>query len=139
MARKNNIKIEQDMFNALQPFLEGKISGALYLPDCRPLDSKLEDAVITVADTSAEQIQEGRARLNIYVPDIDNNTGSLVPDIGRLDEIAGLDEALIAVLNASDTDYQFGLFQATKSIAEHGTKQHFVNINIEFSHITFNS
>lgn len=137
MARKNTITIEHDIWTALAPMFEGKISGSLYPSDCRPLDSRLEDAVIAVSTTSAEQIQEGRARLNIYVSDIDNNSGRLVPDTLRLEELAALDEDVVATLNAADSDYEFDLFQATAVIADPEIKQHFVNINLEFRLITF--
>lgn len=139
MARKTTLTIEQEIFNVLEPLFAGKISGSLYPSDCRPLDSGLEDAVIMVSSASAEQIQEGRARLNIYVPDIDNNSGRLVPDKSRLEELAMLDEEIVEALNAADTDYYFDLFQATASIADPNIKQHFVNINLEFKYITFNS
>ena len=139
MARKNTITIEQEILAALEPLFAGRISGNIYPSDCRPLDSKLEDAIITVSSASAEQIQEGRARLNIYVPDINNNSGRLVPDKERLEELALLDEEVVAVLNEANTDYFFDLFQATASIADPDIKQHFVNINLEFKYITFNS
>ena len=139
MARKNTITIEQEILAALEPLFAGRISGNIYPSDCRPLDSKLEDAIITVSSASAEQIQEGRARLNIYVPDINNNSGRLVPDKERLEELALLDEEVVAVLNEANTDYYFDLFQATASIADPDIKQHFVNINLEFKYITFNS
>lgn len=137
MARKNTITIEQEMVAALGPFLSDIVSGSVYPSDCRPLNSKLEDAIIAVSSASAEQIQEGRARLNIYVPDIDNNSGRLVPDKERLEELAALDEEVVAVLNASNSDYEFDLFQATAAIADPDIKQHFVNINLEFKYITF--
>lgn len=123
----------------LEPLFAGRITGSIYPSDCRPLNSQLEDAIITVSSASAEQIQEGRARLNIYVPDIDNNSGRLVPDKERLEELAALDEEVVAYLNDADTDYDFDLFQATASIAAPDIKQHFVNINLEFKYVTFNS
>lgn len=139
MARKTALAIEQDVFNVLEPFFVGKVTGNLYPSDCRPLNSRLEDAVITVSSASAKQIQEGRVRLNIYVPDIDNNSGRLVPDKERLEEIAAYDEDIVKLLNEADTDYLWDLFQATASIADPDIKQHFININLEFKYVTFNS
>lgn len=137
MARVSTIRIEQHIYDALAPFFVGKLSGTLYQSDCRPLDSKLEDAVITVSNASADQVQEGRARLNIFIPDIDNNSGRLVPNKTRLDEIASLDEEIVSLLNEANTDYSFDLFQATATIAEPNTNEHFVNINLSFKRITF--
>ena len=138
MARKTTSQIEQAIYDALELFFEGKISGMLYKSGCRPLDSRLEDAVISVGSTSAEQIQTGRAKLNIYVSDIDNNSGSLVPDKERLTEFSLLTEDVLKILNESDTDYLFDLSGATETIAEPDINQHFVNINLEFDCITFN-
>ncbi len=138
MARKSTVRIEQEMYNALETFFYGRISGHFYPSDCRPADSKVEDAVLTVSNASADQVQEGRARINIFVPDVDNGSGRPVPDKGRLEELSSLDELIIETLNAADTDYEFDLFQATGTINAEDIKQHFVNINIEFKLVTFN-
>lgn len=135
--RKGTLTIEQEMYPVLEVFLDGKIAGSLYPRDCRPVDSELEDAVITVSNATAEQIQEGRARLNIYVPDIDNGSGNPAPDIERLEELSLLDEDIVSALNEADLEYEFDLFQATDTIAVPDVNQHFVNINLEFKRITF--
>lgn len=119
-------------------FFDGKISGCFYPSDCRPADSKVEDAVLTVSNATADQIQEGRARINIFVPDIDSGLGRPVPDKGRIDELSTLDEEIIETLNNADTDYSFDLFKATETINAEDIRQHFVNINIEFKYVTFN-
>lgn len=137
MARKTEIEIEEMVYNALEPFFVGKISGSLYKSGIRPLDSNLEDAVILVGNTNAEQIQTGRARIHIYVQDIDNGSGRLVPDKDRLTELSGITDEVITVLNGADLDYSFGLAQATGTLAEPEIKQHFVNISMEFDCITF--
>lgn len=138
MARKATSRIEQEMYDALEHFFDGKISGCFYPSDCRPADSKVEDAVLTVSNATADQIQEGRARINIFVPDIDSGLGRPVPDKGRIDELSTLDEEIIETLNNADTDYSFDLFKATETINAEDIRQHFVNINIEFKYVTFN-
>jgi hypothetical protein len=138
MARKATSRIEQDMYDALEHFFEGKISGEFYPSDCRPADSEVEDAVLTVSNATAEQIQDGIARINIYVPDLDNGSGRPVPDKNRLIAISELDEQIIDVLNKADTDYEFDLAKSTETINAEAIKQHFVNITIEFNHVTFN-
>lgn len=126
------------MYDALEHFFEGKISGEFYPSDCRPADSEVEDAVLTVSNATAEQIQDGIARINIYVPDLDNGSGRPVPDKNRLIAISELDEQIIDVLNKADTDYEFDLAKSTETINAEAIKQHFVNITIEFNHVTFN-
>ena len=97
-----------------------------------------EDAVLTVSNATAEQIQDGIARINIYVPDLDNGSGRPVPDKERLIALSELDEQIIDVLNGADTDYEFDLAKGTETINAEAIKQHFVNITIEFNHVTFN-
>lgn len=126
------------MYDALEHFFDGKISGAFYPSDCRPADSVVEDAVLTVSNATAEQVQDGVARVNIYVPDLDNGSGRPVPDKDRLTALSELDEQIIDVLNGADTDYEFDLAKATETINAEEIKQHFVNITIEFNHVTFN-
>lgn len=138
MARKATSRIEQEMYDALEHFFEGKISGKFYPSDCRPADSAVEDAVLTVSNATAEQIQDGIARINIFVPDLDNGSGRPVPDKDRLITLSELDEQIIDVLNEADTDYEFDLAKGTETINAEAIKQHFVNITIEFNHVTFN-
>lgn len=126
------------MYDALEHFFDRKLSGAFYPSDCRPADSEVEDAVLTVSNATAEQIQDGIARINIYVPDLDNGSGRPVPNKDRLAELSDLDEQIIDVLNEADTDYEFDLSKATETINAEDIKQHFVNITIEFKYITFN-
>lgn len=137
MAKKSTALIEQEMYEALEELVTGKVGGGFYQSDCRPAGSKAEDAVLTVSFASASQIQEGRAKLNIYVPDIDNGSGRMVPDKARLQELSAIDEEVIDTLNDADTDYSYYLSQATHTVAEPDIQQHFVNINIGFSRITF--
>ena len=138
MARKATSRIEQEMYDALEHFFEGKISGKFYPSDCRPADSAVEDAVLTVSNATAEQIQDGIARINIFVPDLDNGSGRPVPDKDRLITLSELDEQIIDVLNKADTDYEFDLAKGTETINAEAINQHFVNITIEFYHVTFN-
>lgn len=138
MAIKGTPQIEQDIYDTLEAFFSGRIGGSLYLEDCRPLDSKLEDAVIAVSTAGAGQIQEGKAKINIYVPDIDNGSGHPVPYKDRIQEVSEFAEPIIEALNDFDTDYEFKLDRAAKVYVNHENKQHFVNISIQFNRITFN-
>ena len=137
MATKGTPIIEQEIYEALEELITGIISGGFYQSGCRPANSKMEDAVLGVTYASPDQIQEGRAKLNIYVSDIDNGAGRPVPDKTRIQELSRMDEEIIETLNQADTDYLFYLSQATHTMADQGTNQHFVNINIGFKHQTF--
>ena len=137
MATKGTPEIEQDIYDALETFFSTSIGGSLYEEDCRPLDSKAEDAVIIVSAAGAEQIQEGKAKINIYVPDIDNGSGHPVPDKDRAQEISKLEDAIVQTLNDADTGYLFGIDKAAQVFVNRDNKQHFVSISLTFQRITF--
>lgn len=134
---QTNEDIEQFVYDALAPLFSkeqgaGVITGDLYPEDCRPLDSKLEDAVIAVADGDPAQIQTGRVRVNIYVADIDCGFGRKVKDKDRCQFIASLDKEIVRLLNAADSQYLWRLFRTTATIADPDIEQHFVNVNLAF-------
>ena len=131
MAR-GTTQIELEMYAALEELMGGMITGTFYPSDLRPLDANTEDAVLTVSNVTAAQIQEGRARLNIYVPDIDNGGTRLVPDKARLMELEKMTDKVVETLNEADTAYIFDLFQATATIAVPWKSEHFLNIGIHF-------
>lgn len=125
------------MYAALEELMGQTIKGTFYPSEVRPLEATTEDAVLTVSNATADQIQEGRARLNIYVPDIDIGGASLVPDKARLMELEAITEKVVEKLNEADTAYYFDLFQATATIAVPERNEHFVNIGIHFRLATF--
>ncbi len=137
MARKGLTQIELEMYSALEELMGNTIKGTFYPSEVRPLEATTEDAVLTVSSATADQIQEGRARLNIYVPDINIGGESLVPDKARLMELEGITELVVEKLNEADTAYTFDLFQATATVAVPGKSEHFVNIGIHFRLATF--
>lgn len=136
--KKGTSQIEQEIFNVLESFFSGVIGGTVYMQGCRPLDAETEDVVIAVTSGTADQIQTGRARVNIYVADIDNNSGTLVPDKERIQELEKFDSAVVVALNTVlFEEYEFYLFEMTDTVKAEGINQHFVNIKLEFERITF--
>lgn len=126
------------MYNALVDVFPGIIGGTLYKEGTRPIDATTEDAVIVVSGGDAEQVQTGRAHINIYVPDIDNGSGNLVVDKDRLTELSDCDETIVEALNnALFAEYTFRLYKMTDTFAEADINQHFANVNLEFERITF--
>lgn len=138
MGKKNALKIEDDIYKALVDVFSGIISGTFYKEGTRPIDATTEDAVIIVSGGDAEQVQTGRAHINIYVTDFDNDSGNLVEDKERLTELSGYDETIVEVLNNTlFEEYSFRLYKMTDTFSEPDMKQHFVNVNLEFERITF--
>lgn len=134
---KTTIEIASDIYPIVAEYFADKISGAVYYENCRPLDSTLEDAVVIVPNVSAEQIQLGKAKINVFIPDVDCGSGRYVPDIARIEEVSSHDEAIVTKLNDTNSDYLFELSASTTFLKADGIEQHFVNINIELKRITF--
>lgn len=138
MAKKSALRIEKDIYEVLVNALSGIIGGTVFKEGCRPLDASTEDAVIIVSGGDVEQIQTGRAHINIYVPDIDNGNGNLVEDKERLTELSDHDTTIIEALNEYlFEEYSFRLYSMTETFSEPDIHQHFVNVNLEFERITF--
>lgn len=132
---KSELEIEQDVYDLLKDELKQIISGEVYKSGCRPTDAMTEDAVIKVSDASADQVQLGHVLVNVYVPDINGQ-----PDKLRLTNLSKQHENLCEILNEVTTDeYSFYPGKAAKAFEEPDIHQHFVNFNIEFQRITFNS
>ena len=130
-----------EMFNALEALMSKLIQGNFYPGSSvqRPDTATTEDAVLTVSSADAGQIEQGIARLNIFVPDIDCGMPTKVGNTGRLDQLAAADEEVVETLNGSDTDYLFALKQATQVLSVPGISEHFVNITLRFNLVTFNN
>ena len=142
MGQRNNMKkgkaqIEHEIYTALAGFIRERIAGGFYRSETRPRDSKEEDAVIVAGTPSGEQLQKGRVRILLFVPDIDNGTGTHVPDIQRLQELEELAEKIIDTLHEGLPDYSFEFLTApdTGSVSE--SREHFVNINLQYLRKTF--
>lgn len=134
---KGTESIEMDIFKAIASTIEGEVSGGVYFEGDRPTDSMLEDVCIACSTASAEQVQQGVAKVNIYVRDIDNGTGHLVKNKGRLLELGPIAELIVSLLNGADTDYAWSLSPAPQTIIQEATQEHFLNINLNFKLINF--
>ena len=138
MRIRSTIRIEQEMFRSLEDLMGKTIKGNFFLSGMRPDNAETEDAVLTVSFADAGQFEQGKARLNIFVPNIDCGFPSKVADKARLEQLASVDESVIDTLNEADTDYLFELAQATQTFQVQGKDESFVNITIAFKLVTFN-
>lgn len=137
MTTRSTIRIEQEMFKTLEDLMKKTIKGDFFLSGMRPDNALTEDAVLTVSFADAGQIEQGKARLNIFVPNIDCGYPSKVADKARLDQLASADQSVVETLNEADTDYLFELAQATQTFSVEGKEEHFVNITMAFKLVTF--
>lgn len=129
---KGTESIEMDIFKAIASTIEEEVSGGVYFEGDRPTDSMLEDVCIACSTASAEQVQQGMAKVNIYVRDIDNGVGHLVKNKERLLELEPMAEKVVSLLNEADTDYSWELSPAPQTIRQEATQEHFLNINLFF-------
>lgn len=133
---KSEAQIEKDVYDLLVDYLKTIITGNVYKSGCRPVDAVTEDAVISVSNASADQIQVGHVYVNIYVPDVDNGNG-YVPDKVRITELSAVHEDLCDYMTSvSNDEYLFTPGRAAQSIEEPDIRQHFVSMDIRFERIT---
>lgn len=138
MAVKGTTAIELEMYAALEGLMGQTIRGTFYPSGTRPDTATTEDAVLAVSNASGNQIEDGRARINIYVPGIDNGGERLVADKGRCAQLEGMGEEIVRTLNAADTSYLFEFLQAPATIQVPGKDEWFINIALKFKYTTFN-
>lgn len=111
--------------------LSAEITGIVNKQN-RPQNSKKEDCVINMLGISNQQLQEGVANVNIYVPNLiitsSGTQDSSQPDWRRLKQLA-----LIAVdlLNDCWTDDFHFTIQNQSIIKDDESDSHFVNLRLE--------
>ena len=134
---KTALDIEQDVYDVAKVYFAGIVGGTVYKDGCRPLDSENEDVVVYVSNADAKQIQAGDVYVNVFVPDIPNETGCKVPDKGRMQYLASMDKGFVSELNDTYLDYEYSLGSATQFVRVYNAEQHFVSMKISFRRITF--
>lgn len=140
---KTGSEIEQDFYDIIKNSpIASAIKGKVYVDGSRPINSKIEDAVVAFVAGMDAQIQTGAVNVNIYVPDIDNGSGILVKAGERCNELEKIANQAIRALKPGDyLIYLLNTIKTTKvqetdSTAE-GISQHCINIKIGFDLKTF--
>lgn len=117
--------------------LEGAVKGALYKkPELRPANRVNEDIVLNFVSGDAEQIQEGVANVNVFVPDIDAGLGIPVCNTTRCRELEAVAAEWAESLRESD-GYYFELDEIIETLRYEDNKQHLLNIRLKFNFVTF--
>lgn len=116
--------------------LKAAVTGNLYKSGLRPLNRVAEDIVINFVSGTAGQIQEGVANVNVFVPDLDSGSGSLVCNTARCRELESAANTWVDGLSDSD-GYRFELDSMIETMQYEDDKQHFLNIRLKFYYITF--
>lgn len=134
--RKTGAEIENDVYNAIAASsIKTLISGSIYKAGLRPINSVKEDAIVSFMTGLDGQIQKGVVNVNIYVPNLNSNTGIAVKNTARCTVI---EKALAAfvVSNHVGIEYLFELGAMIQTFEAPEIKQHFINCKIKFSRIT---
>lgn len=136
MGRKTGGEIEADIYAIINgSSLKTTIAGSIYKSGMRPINAKSEDAVISFLTGQDNQIQTGVVNINIYIPDIDNNTAQPVKNASRANVLEAALNALIQGL--TPTEYRFKLDSTIQTFQAEGTRQHFINARLKFELATF--
>lgn len=132
--KKTGSEIEQDVFDIIgASILVDEINGNIYKEGLRPLGSKKEDALVLFMTGIDGQEQSGVVNVNVYIPDIDNNSGTLVKNTLRCREIERTCQNAINAIVSSEYDFTLG--SIIKTYPENEINQHFVNVRLEFRRI----
>ena len=134
--RKTASEIEDDVFALINASaLKTAITGTIYREGMRPLNAKTEDAVISFLTGLDGQIQTGVVTLNIYTPDIDNGTGTMVKNVARCRVLEILVNSIIQ--GSVPGMYRFKLGAIVQTYQADQINQHFINAKIKFQLATF--
>jgi hypothetical protein len=134
---KTGKQIQSDVLALLKSStLPSIISGKVYRKDCRPRDSKAEDAIVIFTTGLPGQIQTGVVTINIYCPDIDPyENGVLVEDGQRCETLEKAAADWVNSLTAAVSNYKFKLQQTIYTEEEPEIQQHFIVVKLQYEYI----
>lgn len=132
---KTEMQIERDFYSFVKNSDLGKaIKGKVYRPEMRPANATTEDLIVKFLAGLDEQVQTGVVIFNLYVPDIPQADGRMVPDKNR---IGKLEELLLAfVETAGGTEYWLETDTTPTTMRNEEIEQHFIYARIKFNRIT---
>ena len=115
-------------YAALEGMMAWLLRGSFYAhPDDRHDDAATKDAVISVTALDAAQVQRGRLRVTVFVPDMDNSGATLVADGQRLADVAAaLTRLAVRTLGENMPDWGFTLAEAPHAGRVSGREEHYV-------------
>ncbi len=120
--------------------LASSITGKIYKDQERPLNSTTEDVVINTLGINNLQLQQSVVNVNVFVPNLAQNYGELqnqaMPNFPRLKALAAI--AITALKNTWSGDYNFDV-QQQLLIQDPDTKDHYINIRLDFYNINISN
>lgn len=133
--RKTGSAIVNDVYELMvNSPIPSFILGKVY-KHTRPTNSEDEDCTIRFKTGLDNRLQDGNTQsgavtINIYVPFIDNGSGTKVPNTGRIHEIETFIEPIIR--SWSSAEYLFSIGDMIQSFEDNSLEQSFIYVDLRF-------
>lgn len=132
---KTEIEIERDFYTLIKDSsLGAALRGSLYRSEMRPANADGEDLIVKFLAGTDEQIQSGTVLLNLYVPDVEIDSGRKVADKNRIGELQRL--ILDFVEDCDDTDYWIKTDGTPYSTYNPDIEQHLIVTRLKFQRLS---
>lgn len=129
---KNTFDTDGILYNLLNGKMSNK--GGCYVGDDRPENSTDEDVVVNTIDLTQDTLpQIGTSNINIYTPDTSKKIKGKVQVSANRTRLKALAKEALAIVREANID---GLKLIPGNMAimyEQNTKQHFINIRIDWN------
>lgn len=133
---KENLKSPFDTDGILFGLLNGKtsIKGGVYVGDDRPEDSTEEDIVVNTIDLEADALpQIGTSNINIYVSDTSKRVKGKMQISENRQRLDAIHQEVMKIVRNAVLPGMKIIPKGATIMNEPNTKQHFVNIRIDWN------
>ncbi len=133
---KENLKSPFDTDGILFGLLNGKtsIKGGVYVGDTRPEDSDDEDIVVNTIDLEADALpQIGTSNINVYVTDTSKNINGKIKANAIRQRLNALTQEVLVIVRNTVLPGMKLIPKGATIMYEPNTKQHFMNIRIDWN------
>lgn len=140
----NGETIEKRLFDLVQAYNKSvlKVAGSVYYRGLRPIRKNAtaykEDIVVAFLTGKNSDIQQGTCLVNVYVPDMQVNSGMFCANKQRCAIIASLLEKFPSYATENDADIYFRQSDMIYTFAEDGINQHSVSLKMDFKALNEN-
>lgn len=134
----NGEKLEKVLYDIAKAFNTDylNVGGGVYYRGLRPfhdnISSYQEDIVIAFLTGTSGDIQKGTCLLNVYIPNVQANSGIFYQDKQRCAAIAEALESFPKFANDNADGIYFKQSDMIYTFAEENINQHFVSLKMEF-------
>lgn len=131
---KRTFDTDNYLFGILKNAEGLEVTGGIYVMGERPLNSKLEDIVVSTIDLTQDSApQRGTSNVNIHVPDIDVTIGGIRQKKANRTRLQELTEIVCSLLESANIEGLAIWMTNQNTLKEPDIDQHFVNLRVEWS------